>query len=190
MNKKDALNASTKLTATYEQLYIIYKQGRGEIENSFLKNSNYIEFFKNKREHFEAFFDYIGDNSVAKEDYLKVPMESLLDGLLKSKVKENGKTKTIKLNIGDLEKKIKIPTPNAISQICKDKERRLQKAQFIKLAVNKYLAITSCNDDCRIWLPICENNFLKVMDKVFKIDKDCSELFYLPFFRWLIQKFL
>lgn len=182
MNKKDALNASTKLTATYEQLYIIYKQGRGEIENSFLKNSNYIEFFKNKREHFEAFFDYIGDNSVDKEDYLKVPMESLLDGLLKSKVKENGKTKTIKLNIGDLEKKIKIPTPNAISQICKDKERRLQKAQFIKLAVNKYLAITSCNDDCRIWLPICENNFLKVMDKVFKIDKDCSELFYLPFF--------
>ena len=190
MNKKDALNASTKLTATYEQLYIIYKQGRGEIENSFLKNSNYIEFFKNKREHFEAFFDYIGDNSVAKEGdnsvakegYLKVPMESLLDGLLKSKVKENGKTKTIKLNIGDLEKKIKIPTPNAISQICKDKERRLQKAQFIKLAVNKYLAITSCNDDCRIWLPICENNFLKVMDKVFKIDKDCSELFYLPFF--------
>lgn len=46
MNKKDALNASTKLTATYEQLYIIYKQSRGEIENSFLKNSNYIEFLK------------------------------------------------------------------------------------------------------------------------------------------------
>lgn len=188
MNKKDTLNESVKLATTYEYLYMIYEMRKREIKDKFLENISYIEFFKNKRKYFEAFFDYLDRHPVGKADDAKLvtATKSLLEALsdpdmIDERVKHTPKIKNIEqlqYNMGS------VPSPNVISDFCRDKkgEKELQKAQFIKLAINKYLAVTSCGKDNKIWIPICENNFLKVMEKIFKIDKECSRLFCLPFF--------